>query len=276
MRFISGQVMLGIIGCVSAGIFLSSTTWSAEPSQEEIQTLQSEIQALKEGQEAIRKELDSIKKLLTVRQKPQSSVQDINLNLNVAKSPAKGKNDARLTLVEFTDYQCPYCARHTRGVLPKLEKEFIDTGKVRYVLKDFPLSSIHPYAAKAHEAAHCAGEQSKYWEMHDQLFANQKALQADKLAGYAEAAGVSDGKAFQTCVDNGKYSKLTKESMAEGTKAGVRGTPSFLLGVSEAGGTVKALKLIRGAQPYLLFQQQIQALLTPKKGEGKPSSGDKK
>ena len=276
MRFVRGQIILGIVGFVSVGIVFPSTTRSADPIPEEIQTLRSEIQALKEGQQAIKKELESIKELLTVRQKPQSSVQDINLTFSVANDPAKGKSDARLTLIEFTDYQCPYCARHTRNVLPKLEKEFIDTGKVRYVLKDFPLVAIHPFAAKAHEAAHCAGEQGKYWEMHDQLFTNQKALQAENLAGYAEVAGVSDGKAFQACVDNGKFSKLTKASMAEGTKAGVRGTPSFLLGVSEADGTVKALKLIRGAQPYLLFQQQIQALLTPKKGQGKPTSGDEK
>jgi len=152
--------------------------------------------------------------------------------------------------VEFTDYQCPYCARHNKTVLPKLIKDFIDTGQVRYVLRDFPLASIHPQAAKAHEAAHCAGEQGKYWELHDRLFAHPKELHADKLAGHATAIGVADATAFQACLDSGKYEAQTKAGVMEGTKI--------------ANGTVKAVKLIRGAQGLPVFTAQIQALLTAK------------
>jgi protein-disulfide isomerase len=166
--------------------------------------------------------------------------------------------------VEYTDYQCPYCARHSQNVLPQLVKNFIEIGKIRYVLRDFPLASIHPHAGKAHEAAHCAGEQDKYWELHDQLFAHQKGLQADKLAGYATTAVVADAAAFQACLDSGKYEGQTKTGVADGTKVGVRGTPSFALGRTEADGTVKAVKLIRGAQGVHAFQTQIAALLAAK------------
>ena len=145
----------------------------------------------------------------------------------MADAPTKGQENAPLTLVEFTDYQCPYCARHSKNVLPQLTKAFIDSGKLRYVLRDFPLAAIHPHAGKAHEAAHCAGDQGKYWEMHDQLFAHPKELQADKLAGHASAVGVADATAFQTCLDSGKYEAQTKAGVTEGTKIGVRGTPSF-------------------------------------------------
>jgi len=188
-------------------------------------------------------------------------MEDISLELNVAAAPAKGQADAPLTLVEFTDYQCPFCARHSKMVLPQLIKEFIDTNKLRYVLLDFPLVPIHSHAAKAHEAAHCAGEQEKYWEMHDELFAHQKDLQADKLVGYATAAGVADAMAFQACLDSGKYEAQTKTGLTEGTKAGVRGTPSFVLGRTGAIGTVAAVKLIRGAQGLSSFQEQLEALL---------------
>jgi protein-disulfide isomerase len=263
-------MILTILGLLTIGT--SAVVWAQPdaPSPDDLRTLRNEIQALKEGQHAIQNDLKAIKELLTARQRPRSNVQEVKFTVNVAKDPVKGSADATVTLIEFTDYQCPYCARHTRAVLPQLTKDFIDTGKLRYVLRDFPLTSIHKDAAKAHEAAHCAGEQGKYWEMHDQLFAHPKELQADKLAGHAKTAGVTDGPAFQACVDNGKYEEQSKTSVAEGTKVGVRGTPSFLLGLTEADGTVKATTLIRGAQPYPVFQQQINALLAPPKPDGGP------
>ena len=177
-----------------------------------------------------------------------------------------------MTLIEFTDYQCPFCSRHTKSTLPRLEKEFVDTGKIRYVLRDFPLAAIHPQASKAHEAAHCAGEQGKYWEMHDQLFENQKALQAGKLPDYAQAAGVSDATEFQQCLDSGKYEARNNAGLKDGKEAGIQGTPSFLLGHTEANGNVKVVKLIRGALPFQLFEQHINALLNP----NNPEEGSKR
>jgi len=250
---------------VSLSLVISSSAFGEPATQEDLGGLQSEIEALKEGQKAIREDLKAIKDLLTAKQKARNPVQDVDLTIKVTDDPAKGKPDAKITLIEFTDYQCPFCSRHTRATLPQLEKDFIETGKIRYVLRDFPLSSLHPQAPKAHEGAHCAGDQGKYWEMHNQLFAHQKELQADKLLDYADDAGVSDMSAFETCLDSGKYEEKTNASLKEGQEAGVRGTPSFLLGHTEANGTVKAVKLIRGALPYSFFQQQIDALLNPKK-----------
>ncbi|MDX1411087.1 MAG: DsbA family protein [Nitrospirales bacterium] len=248
----------------SLNLVMISPPWSESATQEDLGEIQSEIEALKEGQKAIRNDLKAIKDLLTARQKSRNPVQDIDLTIKVADDPAKGQANAKVTLIEFTDYQCPFCSRHTRAVLPQLEKDFIDTGKIRYVLRDFPLASLHPQAPKAHESAHCAGDQGKYWEMHDQLFANQKELEPEKLSDYAEAAGVADTSAFEACLDSGKYETQTNASLKEGKEAGVRGTPSFLLGHTKANGTVKAVKLIRGALPYSFFQQQINTLLTKK------------
>jgi len=276
MRVVHMPMTLAVLGLLT--LVSSTSLWaqSATPSPDEMRALRNEIQALKEGQQAIQNDLKAIKELLTARQRPPSNVQAVTFTVNVGKDPAKGSSDAKVTLIEFTDYQCPYCARHTRAVLPQLTKDFIDTGKIRYVLRDFPLVSIHKDAAKAHEAAHCAGEQGKYWEMHDQLFGHQRELQVDKLVGYAETAGVTDGAAFQACVDSGKYKKQGLASVAEGTKAGVRGTPSFLLGRTQANGTVKVTTLIRGAQPYSVFQQHINALLNlPQTDEmARPGTGE--
>ena len=105
-------------------------------------------------------------------------------------APSRGKADARVTIVEFTDYQCPFCSRYVRETYPQLDKEYVQTGKVKYVLRDLPLEAIHPLAMKAAEAAHCAGEQGKYWEMHDRLFANQTELARTDLAKHAQALGL--------------------------------------------------------------------------------------
>jgi protein-disulfide isomerase len=247
--------------CVTALTIPHIQFASAEELDEELGALRSEIEALKTGQEAIRQELREIKDLLTNRQQPSSAVSDVDFTLNVAQAPVKGAVNARVTLIEFSDYQCPFCARHTHTVLPQLEKEYIDTGKVRYVLRDYPMQSIHPQAPKAHEAALCAGDQDKYWEMHDQLFANQMNLQAEQLPMYAQRIRLADLAAFERCLDSGKYTESIKASVTEGTKAGVRGTPSFLLGLTDTNGSVKVVKSIQGAQSYAVFQKVIDELL---------------
>lgn len=257
------SIMITLVGC-SSFFFGAAEAGETTSPAEAPPSIQQQIEDLKQGQQAIRNELKAIKELLTARTKRRSPIEDISVTLHVTDAPTKGLSTAPLTLVEFTDYQCPYCARHSKNVLPQLVKSFIDTGKVRYVLRDFPLTAIHPLAAKAHEAAHCAGEQDKYWELHDQLFANPKELQADKLVGHATRTGVTDVDAFQACLDSGKYADQIKAGVTEGNKIGVRGTPSFALGRTDVNGTVKAVKLIRGAQGLPAFTAQIQALLDGK------------
>lgn len=133
------------------------------------------------------------------------------------------------------------------------------------MIRDFPLESIHPYAFKAAEASHCANEQGKYWEMHDRLFANQKALGIKELPKHAEALGM-DATKFQQCLDSGKYAARIRKDLTEGQKLGVTGTPGFFLGITEPNGTdLKAVRKIVGAQPYAAFQSAIESLLAEAK-----------
>ncbi len=148
--------------------------------------------------------------------------------------------------------------------MPQIERDYIKTGKLKYVFSDFPIESIHSKAFKAHEAANCAGDQGKYWEMHSQLFAKQRALDLKNLSGYAEDLGL-DMTTFGECLKGGKHTAEIRKDMAEGAKAGIRGTPSFLIGYTEADGKLKALQIIRGAQPYSRFKQTIESLLTQEK-----------
>jgi len=229
----------------------------------EPEVTKADIEALKAGQEAIARDIAEIKKLATPPPKPQQ-VSDVSHLMNVTTDPSKGSKTAVLTIVEYTDYQCPYCARHSKSVLPEIQKNFIDTGKVRYVLRDYPLP-FHSHASKAAEAAHCAGDQGKYWEMHDALFDNQKALGADKLPEYAKAIGVDVAK-FDACLASNSYKQRVDANISDGKKAGISGTPSFVIGFTGVGGNeVKGEKLIRGAAGYEVFQKAFEELLSKQK-----------
>ena len=227
-----------------------------------------ELRALKGDLEQIRTELDEVKKeLKLMREFMQRRAQPpqpprVVAEVSVADQPIKGKKDATVTLVEFSDYQCPYCSRFFQTTLPTLTKEYIDTGKVRYAFRDFPLDQIHPNARKAAEAAHCAGDQGKYWEMHDLLFQNQQALEIDKLKTYASRLDL-DSAAFATCVDTEKYKTKVQKNLEDGVKAGVRGTPSFFVGKTRPDGTIQGV-MITGARPTAAFRQEIDQLLQEK------------
>jgi len=163
--------------------------------------------------------------------------------------------------MEFSDYQCPFCARHFRETLPQLEKDYIITGKVKYVFRNFPIESIHPLAFKAAEAANCAGEQGKYWEMHDRLFANQKTLTPPDLSRHAKAIGL-DMAQFQPCLDSGAQAAKIRADIQDGVALRVKSTPTFLLIQTERnhqeGGGIRGL---RGAASYEAFKKIIDSLL---------------
>jgi protein-disulfide isomerase len=185
-----------------------------------------------------------------------------------------GTSDAPVTIVEFSDYQCPFCRRYSLQVFPTLKREYIDTGKVRYVFRDFPLTNIHAQAEKAHEAAHCAGEVQQYWEMHDLLFSKQKNLSVPSLKEYATTLGL-DLETFSTCLDSGKFQAEIGKDQADGAAAGIRGTPSFFIGKSGSGDSITGT-IIRGAQPLEKFRAILDPLLQTSSSKTETSSGAEK
>lgn len=220
-----------------------------------------ELEALREGQKAIQKELEEIKALIKAMPKGGGTGGG-NPMANAALVPdsilVKGDAKAPVTIIEYTDLQCPFCSRHAQTTFSQIENEFIKTGKVRYIVKDFPLVSIHPNAFKAAEATRCAAEQGKAWDMHDRLFANQQKLGVDLLPGYAEAMGLDTAK-FKTCLDSGKHAAAIRKDMAEAQSAGVTGTPTFFVGVVDPKtGKMKPGKMLSGAQALMNFQAAIE------------------
>lgn len=254
---------MNLIAVLLLGLGLAGSV--SVQAEENLEGLRTDIEELKKGQSEMRKQLGEILKLVTP--KKRETVSDINVVLDVRDDPAKGSADAEITLVEFTDYQCPFCARHVKSVKPQFIKDYVDSGKVRYVLRDFPLS-FHKDAKNAAMAAHCAAEQGKYWEMHDVLFANQKALGKDKLSEYAGGLEL-DVAAFDECMGSERYASKVDNSMKDGTKATVRGTPSFVVGKVGEDGKVKGSKIIRGAVGYTVFKETLDDML---KGDEQPKA----
>jgi protein-disulfide isomerase len=225
--------------------------------------IREQLKELIELEKANQKDLQEIKKLLASKGAPAPApAPQENVVLNIDKAPFKGKKDAKVTLIEFSDFQCPFCGRNARNTIPQLDKEYIETGKVKYVFKDFPLESIHKNAFKAAEAANCAGDQGKYWEMHNKLFENQRALSTEDLIKYAGELNLDKAK-FEKCLDSGTYASKVRESISEGQKAGVTGTPAFFLALDQGNDSeVKTSKKIVGAQPYANFKSAIDELLS--------------
>jgi protein-disulfide isomerase len=220
--------------------------------------VEEELAELRKELAEIKKELAEIKNLLSGAFKPQSPPTTTAM-VSVSAKPSLGRQDAPVTLVEFSDYQCPFCRRHFSTVYPILKKDYVDTGKLRYVFRDFPIANLHPQAKKAHEAARCAGEQNRYWEMHDMLFENSKDLSVPALKGYATKI-VLNGDQFDACLESGKYAGEIDKEIAEGSAAGVRGTPAFFIGPTGSGEKISGT-LVSGAQPLERFKQMIDDLL---------------
>ena len=170
-----------------------------------------------------------------------------------ASGPSKGPADAPITIVEFSDYECPYCSR-AQDAIKQVFAAY--PNKVRLVFKDFPLD-FHENAPKASEAAHCADKQGKYWEMHDKLFANQQALGKEALRGYAKAIDGLDVEAWSKCFDSGEMAKRVSQGLAQGRSAGVNGTPAFFVnGI-----------LLSGARPFSDFKRIIDSELARPKAK---------
>ena len=162
--------------------------------------------------------------------------------VSVDDDPFLGPENAQLTLVEFSDFGCPFCKRHFDDVLPQLLATYGDD--LRYVFRDFPITTLHPQAANAAEAAQCADAQGEFWDYHDILFENPGAQDLDSLKGYAVSLGL-DSAAFDDCLDSDQFAEEVQADKADGTVYGVTGTPSFFLNGRH----------IVGAQPFIFFQE---------------------
>jgi protein-disulfide isomerase len=172
---------------------------------------------------------------------------------------ALGREDAPVTMVEFTDYQCPFCRRFESESFAQLKKDYIDTGKVRFVSRDLPLE-FHPNAPGAANAARCAGEQNKFWELHDAIMQDTATdLSPDAILKYAQKVNL-DIPSFKTCIDEKKFVAAIQKDTADAGTLGISGTPSFVIGKT-AKDQIDGVRIV-GAVPYSVFDSTIKNMLS--------------
>jgi protein-disulfide isomerase len=225
--------------------------------------MRKEIDELKEGQRQI---LEQIKELKgedpLKRVAPAKSQVPFEMTVNPNNQEAKGNKDARVAIIEFSDFQCSYCLSYVTQTFSQIDKDYIKTGKVKYIFRNLPLTGGHPNAFRAAEAAHCAAEQGKFWEAHDRFFSNQDRLNPNDWPQHAQALGL-DAKKFDQCLTSGKYDDEINSDIEDAQRVGITGTPAFLIGViAPDGSKVSVSKLMMGAEPFDSFKKALDELLS--------------
>jgi protein-disulfide isomerase len=188
------------------------------------------------------------------------TTQPSRVQVSINGEPSQGSRNAKVVMIEFNDFQCPFCKRHNDATYPLIKQNYIDTGKVLLVHKDFPLP-FHTEADEAAEAANCAFDQGKYWEMHDILFAKQSEWSGSAnpkalFKTYAQSISGLNLNTFNNCLDSGSKQPEIRADIQEGSSVGVGGTPTFYIGSPS-----KGYIAVEGAQPYSVFQQVLDAEL---------------
>jgi protein-disulfide isomerase len=209
--------------------------------------------------EEMLKELRLIRQLLERLSQPQPTAppQPTTAKVTNLKGFVMGRPDAPLTMIEFTDLQCPFCRQYVTTTFDEIKKNWIDTGKLRYISRDFPLD-FHPQAMPAARAARCAGEQGKFWELRYTLMRNANLLSPDYITKTAADLKL-DTKAFASCIASTKFDAEIQADMQEGTRIGVTGTPTFVLGRTTAASVEGPV--VVGALPYVTFDTKLKDLI---------------
>jgi protein-disulfide isomerase len=210
--------------------------------------------------EAINKDKELYNKLMQQNQPPREpdpAIKDVEFE--IGDNQVMGKASTRLIMVQFSDYSCSHCAFFTKVILPDIEKNYIDTGKLRYVVIDYPILG-NLSATSAAEAAHCASDQGKFWEMHEEIMFDQAKI--EDINGIASSINL-DMTDFKVCMEIKKYADVVIKNVTLADKLGIPTVPGFILGVIDPGNPekVKGISFIRGAKPYEIFKEEIEKVL---------------
>jgi protein-disulfide isomerase len=241
---------------------------SPPPSQNaDIEALKREVAALRAQQAEMLRDLQTIKSLLQglAQPRPPQGPPEvpglIGASIPLAGEPTRGNQSAKVMIVEVSDYHCPFCRRSVQQTLPLIDAEYIKTGKAAYAFIDYPIAQLHPDAFRSHEAAACAADQGKYWEMHAALFATNPVRDVESLTAKATSIGLDAGT-FKQCLTSGTHAASVRESTARMESLGIGGTPMTLIGLTPPPGQpMKVVKYVYGAVPFTAFKSAIDEVL---------------
>lgn len=170
-----------------------------------------------------------------------------------------GSDDARFVMVEFTDFQCPFCRKYSREIYPLLKHEFIDSGKIRYIVQNFPLTSIHPLAMFAAKTGQCAAKQGKYWEMHDWMFGNPEKLGEADLLTHAVSIGLNESLLHKCLTEDAEKALDSARTLAR--TFNIQGTPTFVFAEAQSDGKLRPVAVLKNSQQYANFQAALRELV---------------
>jgi protein-disulfide isomerase len=234
--------------------------------QEEVVGIRQQISTLAEEQRQIIGMLKELKEKLptSIPTAPAPQPPLSPPAIDIQGKSFRGESSASVALIEYSDFECPYCGMYEREISPRVLENYIKTGRVKLFYRELPL---YPHALSAARAARCAGEQGNYWEMHERLYAKQTAFSDPSFLDRAKTLGL-DAKKFSECFSSDKYSNDIRKSMTEAQWMGVEGTPTFFVGtIGPDGDVVKITKKIVGTHPYMVFQSALDEALTAKSQE---------
>jgi protein-disulfide isomerase len=283
-RFAGRMIRHLLAGSMAASLGVAATaqqTMQQRQPGDDIAILKNDVQQLKAQQQLILDRLDELKKLLNSRAgnaQPPLKVPD---TMGVDGELFRGEATAPVAIIEYADIECPFCRHFERDVYPRVFDDYIKTGKARLYYRDMPLP-FHEHAVPAARAAHCAGEQGKFWEMHDSLFTDKIPIQgpngrssglgASDIDERAAKLGLDTAK-LSACIASTRFADVIKHSSEEAAKMNIEGTPTFVIGtIDPKGHIVTVKKTIIGAQPFGAFKSAIDPLLAaaPEQHVSKP------
>jgi protein-disulfide isomerase len=210
---------------------------------------------------AIRLAIDGLAQRPSQPAAPTPRPVDDRVKLSNPGAYTLGRADAPLTIVEFTDLQCPFCSRFATQTFDELKRNYIDTGQVRFITRDLPLPNLHPHAHQAAVAARCAGEQGQFWELRTHLVRNASALSPAFIKASSRQLNLDPVK-FDACLGSGKHDADIQKDVTDAGLVGITGTPSFVIGRT-SGTAIEGVKVV-GAQPYATFDVRLRQLLADK------------
>jgi len=250
---------------VVLGAFLSSPLAASPSSNQGQEAILHQLTALRQELKVLRQEVGQLRQAVseinrsavTPPPAPQAPP-SVPVAVSLGDGPSLGDPHAQVAVVEFTDFQCPFCRRFHTQTFDQLKNAYIETGKIRYLVRHFPLS-FHAHAKPAAVAATCAGKQGQYREMQHALFTNQRRLGPDLYSELAASLKLKE-EAFHACLQDPAQLKAVDTDQQYGQRIGVRGTPNFFIGRIQDGKLVHATRL-SGAQPFSIFARNLDPLL---------------
>jgi protein-disulfide isomerase len=244
-------------GILGLAVLVVVGAQASQPHADDLASLKEEVARLESQQQQILNSLDELKKMMRGPGQPALKPPE---TMSVAGEPYKGEPNATLAIIEYADFQCPFCRRFEHDVYPQIRDSYINTGKLKYFHRDMPLP-FHDGAMPAARAVHCAAEQGKYWEMHDSLLGDTASLSAADIDERAGKLGLNVS-ALDSCISSNRFADIIQRSIAEGTQMQISGTPTFIIGTLDAQGKLMSVKkTVVGAYPFDTFKAALEPLL---------------